>query len=66
MDIKDYRSFIEILYPCRSSETYDDMELEFKAFCKNKIHRSKVEEHLIHLVATDIEPNVDFVKLCNG
>lgn len=64
MDIKDYRGFIEIMYPCRTSDVYEDMELEFKAFSKNKIHRAKVEEHLIHLVATDIDPNIDFFFHC--
>ncbi|KAI8915971.1 hypothetical protein EDD86DRAFT_197323 [Gorgonomyces haynaldii] len=64
MDMEQYRKLIEIMYPARTVEIYEHMELEFKAFCKNKIFRAKVLEHLIHMVAKDIEPNIDFFQKC--
>ena len=62
IDMIQYRNFIELLYPSRSTELYEHMELEFKAFCKNKLQRQRVEEHLIHMIAKDIEPNIEFFQ----
>lgn len=36
------------------------MELEFVAFSRNKISPSLVEEHLMHMLDINIEPNVMF------
>lgn len=56
-----YRNLIETMYPCRSIEGYENMEFEFKAFCKNRLQRTKIFEHMVHMVAKDIEPNFEFV-----
>lgn len=62
LDMSKYRQVIQIMYPNRTREIYDHMELEYTAFCKNKVSRDSMEEHLIHLLSTDIEPNYLFVS----
>lgn len=40
---------------------YEQMELEFKAYCKNQLARARVWSHLEHITAVGIEPNEQFV-----
>ncbi|KAJ3394004.1 hypothetical protein HDU84_000503 [Entophlyctis sp. JEL0112] len=59
-----YRQILSILYPCRPRELYDQMELEFTAFSKNKFTLEMLDEHLLHMIFKQIEPNVKFFSLC--
>ncbi len=61
MDMPKYRQVTQIMYPNRTREVYDQMELEYMAFCKNKVSRESMEDHLLHLMSTTIEPNYLFV-----
>ena len=38
------------------------MELEFTAFSKSKMSRETMEEHVLHMMVTGIEPNYKFVR----
>jgi hypothetical protein len=60
LDMKAYRQFLQVLYPCRTKEIYEQMELEFVAFSRNRLSSSMIEEHLMHMLNTNIEPNVSF------
>nr|KAJ3422388.1 hypothetical protein HK105_008307 [Polyrhizophydium stewartii] len=62
MDMARYRQTILIMYPNQPREMYDQMELEYTAFCKNKVSRESIEDHLIHMMSTGIEPNFKFVR----
>ncbi|KAJ3227223.1 hypothetical protein HK099_002916 [Clydaea vesicula] len=64
MDLKQYHSFLQILYPGRTKEIYDQMELEFTAFSKNHLTKEMIEEHIMHMIVTDIEPNYTFYLNC--
>ena len=59
-DIYRYRQVLQIQYPNRFRENYDQIELEFISFSKNHITRELVQEHLVHLINTGIEPNYRF------
>ena len=41
---------------------YEQMELELIAFGKNKLSREVIEDHLIHMLLSGIEPNQSFVS----
>ncbi|KAJ3115975.1 hypothetical protein HK098_006822 [Nowakowskiella sp. JEL0407] len=60
IDLASYRSIIQVIYPSRAKELYEQMELELIAFCKNKFSRDMMEEHLMHMLAKLIEPNYKF------
>ncbi|KND00165.1 uncharacterized protein SPPG_04506 [Spizellomyces punctatus DAOM BR117] len=60
LDAAAYRKIIQIIYPSRTKEIYDQMELEFVAFSKNRFSKEMVEEHLMHMLRTNIEPNQKF------
>ncbi|KAJ3328261.1 hypothetical protein HDU76_010288 [Blyttiomyces sp. JEL0837] len=55
-----YRQILGIMYPSRTREMYEQMELELVAFSKNKFSKEIVEEHLLHMLLTMIEPNQKF------
>ncbi|KAJ3216572.1 hypothetical protein HDU67_009266 [Dinochytrium kinnereticum] len=55
--ISKYRQLLTVMYPSRPRELYEQMELELIAFCKNKFSREVVEEHLMHMIMSGIEPN---------
>ncbi|KAI9090027.1 hypothetical protein DFS34DRAFT_380799 [Phlyctochytrium arcticum] len=59
-DASGYRKLMAIIYPSRTKEIYDQMELEFVAFSKNRFSREMVEEHVMHMLRTSIEPNQRF------
>ncbi|TPX77188.1 hypothetical protein CcCBS67573_g01537 [Chytriomyces confervae] len=59
-----YRQILNILYPSRPRELNEQMELEYTAFSKNKYTLEMVEEHLMHMIFKQIEPNVKFFTLC--
>ena len=42
---------------------YEQMELEYVAFSKNRFSIELVQDHLIHMILTKIEPNYKFVSL---
>ncbi|KAJ3146088.1 hypothetical protein HK101_002369, partial [Irineochytrium annulatum] len=56
-NLHKFRQLLGVLYPSRSREMYDQMELELIAFCKNRITKEIVEEHLQHMILENIEPN---------
>ncbi|KAJ3045412.1 hypothetical protein HDV00_010282 [Rhizophlyctis rosea] len=60
VDALRYRQIIQVMYPSRTKEMYEQMELEFVAFSKNRFSREMVEDHLMHMVLTKIEPNYKF------
>ncbi|KAJ3091758.1 hypothetical protein HK102_013525 [Quaeritorhiza haematococci] len=57
IDMSSYRRFLGIMYPSRTKETYDQMELELIAYSKNRLSREMVEQHLLHMLISGIEPN---------
>lgn len=59
-DIYRYRQVLQIQYPNRLKENYDQLELEFISFSRNQITREMVQDHLVHLIRTGIEPNFRF------
>ncbi|KAI8621807.1 hypothetical protein BC830DRAFT_1092288 [Chytriomyces sp. MP71] len=59
-----YRTILTIMYPSRPRELNEQMELEYTAFSKNKYTLQMVEEHLLHMVYKQIEPNIKFFTLC--
>ena len=59
-DIYRYRQLLRIQYPNRLKENYDQLELEFISFSKNHITREFVQDHLVHLIFSGIEPNYRF------
>ncbi|KAJ3142559.1 hypothetical protein HK100_001383 [Physocladia obscura] len=59
-----YRQVLLVLYPCRPREVYDQMELEFTAYSKNKYTLEIFDEHILHLIDKNIEPNMRFFNLC--
>ncbi|TPX57516.1 hypothetical protein PhCBS80983_g03779 [Powellomyces hirtus] len=60
LDAPAFRKIIQVMYPSRPKEIYDQMELELVAFSKNRFCRETVEEHLLHMLRTSIEPNQKF------
>ncbi|KAJ3151655.1 hypothetical protein HDU86_006074 [Geranomyces michiganensis] len=60
LDATAFRKIVQIMYPSRPKEIYDQMELELVAFSKNRFSRETVEEHLLHMLRTGIEPNQKF------
>ncbi|KAI8811689.1 hypothetical protein BJ742DRAFT_867047, partial [Cladochytrium replicatum] len=60
MDLISYRHILQVMYPSRSKEVYEQMELELIAFSKNKFSRDMLEEHLMHMLINLIEPNFRF------
>ncbi|KAJ3277433.1 hypothetical protein HK104_003301 [Borealophlyctis nickersoniae] len=60
IDAGRYKHIIQTMYPSRTKEMYEQMELEFVAFSKNRFSREAVEEHLMHMLRTNIEPNYKF------
>ncbi|KAJ3178576.1 hypothetical protein HDU87_003399 [Geranomyces variabilis] len=62
LDAAAFRKIIQIMYPSRPKEIYDQMELELVAFSKNRFSRETVEEHLLHMLRTNIEPNQKFFR----
>jgi hypothetical protein len=61
LDLNQYRKLIEVIYPSRQVDEYETMELEFHSFCKNKMSREKIDEHFMHMIESEIEPNIDLV-----
>lgn len=61
-DITRYRLVIQTMYPSRAKANYDQIELEFISYSKNRVTRELVERHLIHLIQANIEPNYRFVR----
>jgi hypothetical protein len=59
-DIYRYRQVLQIQYPNRLKENYDQLELEFISFSKNNITREMALDHLVHLIRSGIEPNYRF------
>ncbi|KAI9330036.1 hypothetical protein DFJ73DRAFT_859404 [Zopfochytrium polystomum] len=59
-NLQKYRQIVTVMYPSRPREMYDQMELELVAFSKNRFSREVVEEHLIHMLLNEIEPNQKF------
>jgi hypothetical protein len=51
---------LQILYPHRLKENYDQIELEFISFSKNRITRELVQDHIAHLIQSENEPNYRF------
>ena len=47
-------------------DEYETMELEFHSFCKNMMSREKFEEHFMHMIEREMEPNVDLVSYFNA
>ncbi|KAJ3022963.1 hypothetical protein HKX48_004721 [Thoreauomyces humboldtii] len=66
LDAASFRKAIQVLYPSRPKEIYDQMELELVAFSKNRFCRETVEEHLLHMLRTGIEPNQKLVSMDNA
>ncbi|KAI8927690.1 hypothetical protein BC831DRAFT_451272 [Entophlyctis helioformis] len=64
MDMVRYRQIVQIMYPNRPKEAYEQMELEYTAFCKNKVSRESMDDHLVHMMSTGIEPNFKFFLNC--
>ncbi|KAJ3109622.1 hypothetical protein HDU97_003096 [Phlyctochytrium planicorne] len=60
--ISKYRQMLTVMYPSRPREMYEQMELELIAFCKNKFTREMVEEHLVHMIISGIEPNQKYFQ----
>ena len=65
LDSKQYRNFLTVLYPARTVEMYEQMELEFIAYSKNRFSREFVEDHIMHMLLSEIEPNFTFVLVFN-
>ncbi|KAI8817696.1 uncharacterized protein EV422DRAFT_212674 [Fimicolochytrium jonesii] len=63
MDAPTYRRVVQVLYPSRPKEIYDQMELELVAFSKNKFTFETIWEHLLHMLRAGIEPNQKFYRL---
>ncbi|KAI9334014.1 hypothetical protein BDR26DRAFT_867635 [Obelidium mucronatum] len=59
-----YRQVLSILYPCRPREVHEAMELEFTAYSKNKYSIQILDEHFLHMIYKQIEPNVKFMTMC--
>ncbi|KAJ3028170.1 UNVERIFIED_CONTAM: hypothetical protein HDU68_002316 [Siphonaria sp. JEL0065] len=59
-----YRQVLSILYPCRPREVHEQMELEFTAYSKNKYSIQILDEHFLHMIYKQIEPNVKFMAMC--
>ncbi|KAJ1339378.1 NADH dehydrogenase [ubiquinone] iron-sulfur protein 8, mitochondrial [Batrachochytrium salamandrivorans] len=64
MDMVRYRQIIFIIYPNQPKEMYDQMELEYIAYCKNKVSKESMDDHLVHMLHTGIEPNFKFFFRC--
>ncbi|EGF83524.1 hypothetical protein BATDEDRAFT_22304 [Batrachochytrium dendrobatidis JAM81] len=64
MDMVRYRQIIFIIYPNQPREMYDQMELEYIAYCKNKVSKESMDDHLVHMLHTGIEPNFKFFFRC--
>ncbi|KAJ3056143.1 hypothetical protein HK097_007975 [Rhizophlyctis rosea] len=60
VDALKYRQIMQVMYPSRSKELYEQMELEYVAFSKNRFSIEMVEDHLMHMILTKIEPNYKF------
>ena len=61
-DVEQYRIYIRILYPYRSKEWYEQMELEHIAFTRNRFTKDHALEHLKHMLERRIEPTVRTVN----
>ena len=61
-DIYRFRQVLQVMYPLRSKENYDHIELEFISYSKNRVTRELVEDHIVHLIQISIEPNYRFVS----
>lgn len=59
-DIYRYRQVLQIQYPNRLRENYDQLELEFISFSKNNITREMALDHSVHLIRSGIEPSYRF------
>jgi hypothetical protein len=62
MDISNYRELVLILYPCRTRETLEQIELEHMAFSKNKFTIEMLEEHMLVMLRSNTEPNFRLVS----
>ncbi len=62
-DIYRYRQILQTLYPNRTKEMYDQIELEFISYSKNHVNKELVEEHIVHLLQSNLEPNYRFVSV---
>ncbi|KAI9199638.1 uncharacterized protein BJ171DRAFT_445439 [Polychytrium aggregatum] len=60
IDLPKYRQVIQTFYPSRTREIYDHMELELISFCKNRVSKEAVEEHLLHMIMHGLEPNYKY------
>ncbi|KAJ3412358.1 hypothetical protein HDV05_000832 [Chytridiales sp. JEL 0842] len=63
INMAKYRQILAIIYPSRTREMYEQMELELVAFSKNKFSKEMIEDHILHMLATNIEPNQKFFNI---
>lgn len=61
LTIEIYRQKLKVLYPDRSSEGYEDIELEFLSYSKHKISREFVLKQLYDNLFKRKEPNIQFM-----
>ncbi|KAI9004692.1 hypothetical protein BC832DRAFT_57246 [Gaertneriomyces semiglobifer] len=55
-----WRRVVGVLWPSRTKEMYEQIELEYVAFSKNRFTPQLVEEHVLHMIKTGREPNQIF------